>query len=423
MTGTRDWRQDAAKVDVKVGLFLNQTVWYDGLTYSADYINLTPFFMKLGRHLGGAALCLPVCYSTTTRGRYPLEVSQTEIIPLPFWQGEGGVARQSPRLIAATARVAVRRMRDWDVVGCVSPGLVGATWTLAALLQRKPLFHLIRGNKAETLRSSYPTGVKSIFYGTGIGALDFITRVSIRLGAAAFVLGPELQTIYGGGDSERVWLFGPVLAPEFDHIFPPLAQKPVPPYRIVFIGRLSPEKGLFDLLEAMIWLEHQAVGMFSLEIAGDGPLRDQLPTRIRALGLEKHVRLVGWVSQGEELRRFYRDATMAVLPSYTEGVPLSLVEAMAFGVPVVASAVGGIPYLLRGGEAGVLVTPGQPEELGAAILHLCQDVALRSRLVMAGYERALEHTEAVQQERFIRNLQSLFPSSQTISKSQGGGRA
>src|SRR5437588_377387 len=141
------------------------------------------------------------------------------------------------------------------------------------------------------------------------------------------------------------------------------------PAEVLFVGRLSPEKGIGELVAA-------TKGM-SLVVAGDGPLRHLLPG---ALGFVPH----------EELGDLYDRAAVVVCPSYREGLPLCVLEAMAHGRPVVASAVGGIPELVEDGVTGYLVEPGDVGGLRAAIERLLADPALRRRLGRAGRARVAE---------------------------------
>ena len=141
------------------------------------------------------------------------------------------------------------------------------------------------------------------------------------------------------------------------------------PEEILFAGRLSPEKGIPELLAATESL--------NLVVAGDGPLRDLVPD---ALGFVPH----------DELERLYERAAVVVLPSYREGLPICVLEAMAHGRPVVASAVGGIPELVENGVTGYLVEPGDVAGLRAAIERLLADPALRRRMGRAARERVAE---------------------------------
>jgi glycosyltransferase involved in cell wall biosynthesis len=152
---------------------------------------------------------------------------------------------------------------------------------------------------------------------------------------------------------------------------------------VLFVGRLTAGKGVDVLIDAMRACPNEA-----LVVVGDGPERAQLEARTRGLDW---VTFAGAASH-DEVERHLAAAKMLVLPSFHEGQPNALMEAMARGVPVVATAVGGIPDLVRDGETGILVRPGDVAGTAAAIRRLSGSPALRTSLAqrarqeMAQYE-------------------------------------
>jgi glycosyltransferase involved in cell wall biosynthesis len=141
------------------------------------------------------------------------------------------------------------------------------------------------------------------------------------------------------------------------------------PPEILFVGRLSPEKGISELVEATRGL--------NLVVAGDGPLRSLVPS---ALGFVPH----------EEVQRLLARAAVVVLPSHQEGLPMVLLEAMAHGRSVVATPVGGTPSLVEDGRTGLLVPKGDARALREAIERLLADADLRKRLGEAARARVRE---------------------------------
>jgi glycosyltransferase involved in cell wall biosynthesis len=131
------------------------------------------------------------------------------------------------------------------------------------------------------------------------------------------------------------------------------------------VGRLSQEKGWETLVEAVATLP-TSLG-FHCVIAGDGPLRSLLEERIARHALSKRVRLLGFRSDVSEV---FAALDVVVMPSYREGTPNALCEAMAMGKPVVASRVGGVPDLVEHGRCGLLVEPHEPRDLAAALATL-----------------------------------------------------
>jgi glycosyltransferase involved in cell wall biosynthesis len=153
----------------------------------------------------------------------------------------------------------------------------------------------------------------------------------------------------------------------------------------VIVARLSGLKGHATLLRSLERLRAEGVDLLLL-IAGDGAQRDQLERQARELSLDdRTVRFLGARSDVDQL---LRAADFFVLPSDTEGLPLSVLEAMAHGLPIVASNVGGIPELIEDDKQGLLIPPADPIALAAAIRRLADDPALRRRLGDAARARA-----------------------------------
>jgi len=143
-----------------------------------------------------------------------------------------------------------------------------------------------------------------------------------------------------------------------------------------YVGRLNAEKGLKHLLAACAELVTSGVPLRVL-IIGEGPQRNELEQLSRQLGLGDRVIFVGFQ---EDVAHWFPCMDVFVLPSLTEGTPMALLEAMAAGVPAVASGVGGVPQIIKHGETGMLVSPGRAEEICNAILVLFRDPAQRQKL-------------------------------------------
>ncbi len=188
---------------------------------------------------------------------------------------------------------------------------------------------------------------------------------------------------------------------------------------LVAVGRLEEQKGHLVLLEAASRL--RALGLdFVLAVAGQGSLAGELAERARQLGLEERIR---WMGQLEEPGPLLLAADVFVLPSRWEGMPLTLLEAMARGRAVVASGVGGVPEVVVDGVNGLLVPPGDPEVLTQALGRLCRAPAERELLgeeaaetVRSTYtwERVVEGFEAVYDE--VLGLTSFDPMRQPTGR-------
>jgi len=155
----------------------------------------------------------------------------------------------------------------------------------------------------------------------------------------------------------------------------------------VIVARLSPEKDIATLLRATALAVRQDA-TFRLEIAGDGPCRPELERLALELNLGKSVRFLGMVN---DIAGLLARASFFVLSSISEGVSLTLLEAMARGLPVAATAVGGNPEVVAEGETGLLTPARDPARMAQAMLALHRDRALRARMGDAARRRVEAH--------------------------------
>jgi glycosyltransferase involved in cell wall biosynthesis len=152
----------------------------------------------------------------------------------------------------------------------------------------------------------------------------------------------------------------------------------------LYVGRLSPEKGLHTLLRAMRGLD------LPLRLVGEGPLRGDLEAQVDREGLRGHVTFAGYEA-GEAMAREYRDAAFLVLPSQCyENAPMAVLEAFANGKPVIGADIGGIPELVEPGRNGLLFPPGDSDALRDRLSALWRDRASWGDLGAAARRRAVE---------------------------------
>jgi glycosyltransferase involved in cell wall biosynthesis len=152
---------------------------------------------------------------------------------------------------------------------------------------------------------------------------------------------------------------------------------------IGYVGRLSNEKGIQYLIEAGATLKKNGE-KFKMVIIGDGIKRKDLENLVKAKDLEKEIIFTGFQNNIEE---WLPALDIFVLPSLTEGTPLALLEAMAAGIPVIASAVGGVPKVIENGVDGILLPSGDSQELSKAIIKIKRDDVLRKKIAVAGVNK------------------------------------
>lgn len=171
----------------------------------------------------------------------------------------------------------------------------------------------------------------------------------------------QYKTIYHGVDLERF-----------------RTAKPVQNYEIpvvLFVGRLSQGKGIFDLLEATDRLQQEV--KYRLFIAGEGPLREELDAQIESRGLSDVVEILGY---RDDIPALMASADILALPSYREGTPRVITEALASGTPVVSTKIAGIPEQVSDGETGFLIQPGDVTTLADHLQSLLVDKELRESM-------------------------------------------
>lgn len=176
----------------------------------------------------------------------------------------------------------------------------------------------------------------------------------------------------------------------------------VPDARLVLsVGRLSSEKGHADLIRAMVEVRRTCDFQTMLLLVGDGPEEANLQKLCNQLGLEDSVRMLGY---RRDVARCYEAADVFVLPSYSEGSPNVLLEAMDAGLPIIATDVGGVGEMIRHGENGLLVRARDVQGIARSIVELLTDAELRCALTAAARESLADYSP----QRYYANIRALF---------------
>jgi glycosyltransferase involved in cell wall biosynthesis len=255
--------------------------------------------------------------------------------------------------------------------------------TFAGLLARVPrLVHTRHG------RSPDVSPRQKILLTAAARLIDHFVCVSedcARLAVQQGIPAERIRTIRNGIDVRR---------------FPYVGPQPNGP--AVVVARLSPEKDIETLLHAAA-LVVRADPTFQLEIAGDGPSMISLGKMMVELGLEGYVRFLGQV---RDVPALLARAGLFVLSSLSEGISLTLLEAMASGLPLVATRVGGNPEVVSDGENGFLVPPQNPRALADALLRLRRDRDACLRLGEAGRRRVETQFDV---RRMVSEYERLYP--------------
>jgi len=285
------------------------------------------------------------------------------------------VARSVPvglRHLRAAALIS-RRAKENDVV--YATGMLGRT-TAACLVARRPFVAKLTQDPAfeRALRRGHYSGSLEDFQHRRVGLAAGLLRQArdFELRRAAHVICPSgfLARLTAG------WGVPAARVSVLPNPTPPLPALPDwrPGSTLAFAGRLTAPKDLGVALDALAACEG-----VTLRLAGDGDERAALEARAAGLGLGDRVEFLGALGRDEVLALFRR-ADAAILSSAWENFPHTVVEALAVGTPVIATAVGGVPEVVTDGENGLLVPPGDPAALAAAIRRFFAEPELRERL-------------------------------------------
>jgi len=171
---------------------------------------------------------------------------------------------------------------------------------------------------------------------------------------------------------------------------------------ITFVGTLRPVKGLRYLIEAMKIVRDKDKNV-RLVLVGDGEEREKLEKLVEKFGLKECVKFIGSV-QNEEIPQYMVTSDVFVLPSLSEGFPNVVLDAIASGLPIVATKVGGLPEIIEDSKNGFLVKPKNPEQIAEKILLLIKDDELRKRISKANKGEA----ERYSWERVVQRLEEVY---------------
>jgi len=327
-----------------------------------------------------------------------LDATRLTVVPTASFDGIAGYVRAAPRLVRLNWPILRDAIRGADLLWIKAPASNAALAAAAARRAGVPRFTWVAGSAREVVRGQGLSLPRRLPAEVGALVYDATTR-------ALEATGPAIRL------DER--LFTSVVTT--DEIAVTRARRPDGtgssgggPLRIAWAGRMAPDKGVDDLLDATADLVTRGRDI-RLELVGDGAARPALEARAAGLGLDGRVRWHGYVGDRDAYLDTLRAADVFVLPSHAEGIPKVVVEAMAAGLPVVATNVGAVEALLDHGRRGRLVPPRSPAGLSAALVALAGDAAERRRLADEGLAFAADHTVEAQAARLVDWMRSTFP--------------
>lgn len=394
---------------MNLGLVLDQVIHERDGRYSTDEAFFKFVEQVASVHFDRIEFCSRVRRADMD-APYALDPSRYDVLALPWYSDMMDVCLRSPVLFPQIWRRLDRAMASWGlmIVGAINP-----LAPLALRLARRrgmPAVLWIRGSYYGVL--DHRLGKKGLKRAIGMG----VSRVILDAI-------PDGTVIVSSGNDEYPFLtrMGPVQVVYSSKFgLEDFASLPRPPRapevgpRLLYVGRLAPEKGVDVLFEGFRILASRIPGPpATLTLAGadfhGSPYGDALLRRIQESEVGSRVITPGYVPYGPELFELYDRSDVFVLASHTEGFPQSLLEAMARGLPVVSTSVGGVPRVVRDGENGLLVPPDDSAALAAALERVVSDPALAARLSVEGQRSAKPYAREIQVDLVARFLERTFP--------------
>jgi glycosyltransferase involved in cell wall biosynthesis len=376
---------------MRAAVYIDQAFWStDGEVYAAR--SFVIFLGKLAEHFDQLTVAARLS-PTPSSSHYRLP-PPARFAPLPHY---GSAAH--PLTVARAARESAARFEELleqvDVVWLLGPHPFALLFARMAARRGKRVVLGVRQDLPRYVGNRHPRRLELRLVAA---ALDLAFRRLARR-FPAIVVGPDLARRYEGA-RELLEIYVSLISAK-DVL--PVTQAAGRAYdnrvQMLSVGRLDAEKNPLMLADVLECLDSR----FELVICGDGPLEEDLARSLAQRGLSARAELRGHVPMGEELLRLYRESHLFLHVSWTEGVPQVLLESFAAALPVVATAVGGVPGAVKG--AALLIPPGDPDAAARAVRRIAESGDLRAQLLSAGHAIAEGHTieaEAARVAEFLR---------------------
>lgn len=318
-------------------------------------------------------------------------------VPLPWYPSLARPLTAAPAMLRSIRRF-WRALDDVDGVWLLGPHLLSLAFLLIAVARRKRVLLGARQDLPRYVANRHPDR-RTLQVAAHVleGAWRLLARRH-----PIIVVGPDLERRYRRARA--------VLGVYVSLIAERAIEAPAGESRdysgelsVLAVGRLEREKNPLLLADVLAMLR-EAEPRWRLVVCGDGPMRDELMQRLRRLGVSEHADLRGYVAMDGGLARFYRDCHLFLHVSWTEGVPQVLLEAFAARLPVVATAVGGVPLAADG--CALLIQPGDASAAAEQLVTLAHDESLREGLTRAGAALVRRHTIDAETRRVADFLRS-----------------
>lgn len=354
-------------------IFDDQIFYLNGGEYSSNEAHIL-FMIGMRRFFPNLVFCSRLS-PTPDSGCY-LIPGEIEICTLPYYKNIFDLYAKSIILLPQIWRKVKSNIHAWDIICLSWPNPVSMLIIIMVKIKfpKKLIMLLVRQNLKKLVKLRYH-GIKKIIAVFMVELLESLLKLFGKT-SIIFPLSKEVyQKFIGSFKNVHLIRLPPLSNNNINKLKLRDVLKPNDTLQLLYVGRLESEKGLPYLFQSLIILKKQYI-KFHLNLVGTGQDEKELQKLAAEYHLNKEISFHGYIKYGESLFSFYKNSDLFILPSLSEGSPNVLMEAMAFGVPIIATNVGGIPEIIHHNQNGLLVEAGSAKALAEAISDLTSNSLL-----------------------------------------------
>lgn len=387
--------------DLRLVIVLDEPFWTDGRDYYCD-LNWWRFGDYLARHFAGLALFVPLAGTGQREGMQRVTLEHARIEGRFHYKRLKEYYRRYWRNRTALLSRARQLFAEHDLIVFRVPSAAAVPLAKVAHQLKKPTGLFVAGDILTGTSYANVRGLKGAVAGL---AARHLRNTELRIAAGAVLVaawGKELLPVYSAVNPNTALAAAPSISRKLFYRRDDTTTGAT--IRLVRVARVLPNKGLEYLIRSVGELRKRGHNI-ELDIAGgaDGQAyQDSLVRLTAALGVAERVRFHGQLPFGEELFDLYRRADVQVVSSLSEGLPRCIAEGRVFGLPTIATRVGGIPTVVQDGVSGLLIEPRSSMQIATAVERIITDGDLRRTIIQNGYEAAERETAEFQAERLAR---------------------
>jgi glycosyltransferase involved in cell wall biosynthesis len=394
---------------MKLGIFINQA-FYDFKGQISTDLSFVRFIESFGKEFQEIKIFAPTkkVSSHYEQGLY-LCGKKIFLCQLPYYDNVKDLAKKALILLPRSMALLFNGLKDVDRLWIVGPHPLGLMAGFFADFYKIPSFLHIRGNILNDVKARYDNSMIGKTYAR---YMHWSNRMLSKK-MTTLAVGSQLFDLYKDEAKVINWV-SPSLITMKDIITTRegLQQKKGKHNSrviMLFVGRVEPEKGLEYLFSALQELNQNTSNRYELMVVGGaqrGSEEKEKQIRQSALqmGIDQFITWKGYVPYSNEIKKIYREADVFVLPSLTEGIPKVIYEALAFGVPIVSTDVGGISDIIKHNHNGILIKPGSKDEIVSAVKSLLERPGFEKQLIENGLNAAVNFTIESARQKILKSM-------------------